>query len=137
MRCPTLAAKRGGRWRRHASHDRPDPSLGYHVRASSQLGACEETTPYPLTRALAEQGNAEAQFSLGVAYDTGQGVAQDSAEALRWYRLAADQGPTEAQFNLGVMYDDGKGVHRTMPRRHDGFALRPTRGMPRRSSTLG
>ena len=39
------------------------------------LGACEETTPYPLTRVLAEQGNAEAQFSLGVAYDTGQGVA--------------------------------------------------------------
>ena len=32
------------------------------------FGACEATpsTPYPLTRVLAEQGNAEAQFSLGV-----------------------------------------------------------------------
>ena len=37
------------------------------------LGACEEA-PYPLTRVLAEQGSAEAQFSLGVFYDTGQGV---------------------------------------------------------------
>ena len=48
--------------------------------------------------------------SWGVAYDTGQGVAQDSAEAARWFRLAADQGHAEAQFNLGVMYDEGKGV---------------------------
>ena len=66
------------------------------------LGACEEA-PYPLTRVLAEQGSAEAQFSLGVAYDTGQGVAQDSAEALRWYRLAADQGHASAQFNVGTV----------------------------------
>ena len=73
------------------------------------LGACEET-PYPLTRVLAEQGNAEAQFSLGVAYDTGQGVAQDSAEAARWYRLAADQGHASAQFNVGAMYSDGLSV---------------------------
>ena len=72
-------------------------------------GACE-TAPYPLTRVLAEQGNAEAQFSLGVAYDTGQGVAQDSAEALKWYRLAADQGHAEAQLKLGKMYGSGKGV---------------------------
>ena len=70
------------------------------------LGACEET-PYPLTRDLAEQGNVEAQFSLGVAYDAGQSVAQDSAEALRWYRLAADQGHASAQFNVGAMYLDG------------------------------
>ena len=51
-----------------------------------------------------------AQNSLGVLYQNGQGVPQDYAEALTWYRLAADQGNARAQFNLGNMYRDGRGV---------------------------
>ena len=43
-------------------------------------------------RALAEQGDALAQFNLGRMYATGEGVPQDDAAAVRWYRLAADQG---------------------------------------------
>ena len=61
-------------------------------------------------RAPAEQGDAEAQFNLGVRYDNGRGVRQDDSEAVRWYRLAADQGHAVAQFNLGVMYANGRGV---------------------------
>ena len=58
----------------------------------------------------AEQGLATAQYNLGVMYGTGEGVPQDDAEAIRWYRLAAEQGLATAQYNLGVMYDDGLGV---------------------------
>ena len=36
-------------------------------------------------REAAELGAPEAQFNLGVAYDKGEGVAPDHAEALRWY----------------------------------------------------
>ena len=62
-------------------------------------------------RALAEAGATEAQYSLGVKYDTGRpSVPQDAAEAVRWYRLAAEQGLASAQNNLGVMYGDGLGV---------------------------
>ena len=43
-------------------------------------------------------------------YATGQGVPEDDAEAVRWYRLAAEQGYAAAQFNLGVMYATGQGV---------------------------
>ena len=39
-----------------------------------------------------------------------EGVPQNYAEAVKWYRLAADQGDASAQFNLGVMYDKGQGV---------------------------
>ena len=49
----------------------------------------------------AEQGDATAQFNLGVRYRNGQGVPQDYAEAVRWYRLAAEQGYATAQFFLG------------------------------------
>ena len=51
-----------------------------------------------------------AQYSLGVSYEIGEGVAQDSAEAVKWYRLAAEQGIPEAQCNLGEMYAEGLGV---------------------------
>ena len=61
-------------------------------------------------RARAEQGEAVAQFSLGLAYATGRGVAQDDAEAVRWYRLAGDQGNPSGQLNLGLMYATGRGV---------------------------
>ena len=50
------------------------------------------------------------QYNLGIMYGKGNGVQQDYAEAVRWYRLAADQGFAGAQVNLGVMYDTGRGV---------------------------
>ena len=58
----------------------------------------------------ANQGDAIAQYTLGVMYATGQGVPQDSAQAVKWLRLAADQGDAWAQYNLGYMYDIGQGV---------------------------
>ncbi len=36
-------------------------------------------------RPLAEQGNASAQYNLGLMYDKGQGVPQDYAEIIRFY----------------------------------------------------
>ncbi len=55
-------------------------------------------------RPLAEQGNAKAQFYLGVMYDKGQGVPQDYARAAKWYSKAAEQGLAQAQLYLGFMY---------------------------------
>ena len=62
------------------------------------------------TLQLAERGNAQAQYNLGVMYENGQGVRQDDAEAVKWYQQAAAQGLAEAQSNLGVMYYNGRGV---------------------------
>jgi TPR repeat protein len=42
---------------------------------------------------------ANTGFSLlGVRFANGQGVAQDDAEAVRYYRLAAEQGHARAQW---------------------------------------
>ena len=60
--------------------------------------------------ALAEQGYPLPSFALGGMYADGQGVPQDDAEAVRWYRLAADQGHSGAQNGLGLMYSNGEGV---------------------------
>ncbi len=52
----------------------------------------------------AEQGDAEAQFKLGVMYEEGEGVPQDDEEAVKWLRLAAEQGHADAQVRLGAHY---------------------------------
>jgi TPR repeat protein len=61
---------------------------------------------------LAELGDVEAQYNLGVMFDEGAGVAQDFAAAAAWYRKAAEQGFVDAQSNLGIMYYHGQGVDR-------------------------
>ena len=53
------------------------------------------------TRAKALQGDAAAQFNLGLMYAQGRGVAQDYGVAASWYRKAADQGNADAQGVLG------------------------------------
>ena len=59
---------------------------------------------------LAELGDAEAQYNLGVMYDEGAGRERDLAMAARWYLKAAEQGFLDAQTNLGMMYLSGQGV---------------------------
>lgn len=64
----------------------------------------------PNHQRIAEQEDADAQYSVGVMYEAGEGVPQDDAEAARWFQTAAEQGHADAQFNLGVMYRQGVGV---------------------------
>ena len=61
-------------------------------------------------RPLAEQGNAEAQFNLGLMHISGAGVTQDYKKAMKWYRKAAEQGVADAQNGIGTMYENSKGV---------------------------
>ena len=63
-------------------------------------------------RQLAENGDAAAQFGLGLLHHFGEGVPQDHAEAVRWYRKAAMEGEVRAQYYHGDMYRRGHGVPR-------------------------
>jgi len=81
-----------------------------------------------LLRPLAEKGNSEAQYKLGVMFDQGQGVAQDYLEASKWYRLSAVQGKSGAQYNLGVMYAKGQGVNQDYVRSYMWLSLAVAQG---------
>ena len=76
-----------------------------------------------LFRPLAEQGDALAQFGLGLMYRDGKGVPQDTQEAVKWYRKAAEQGDAQAQFNLGLMYSNGQGVPQDFIRAHVWYSV--------------
>ena len=67
-------------------------------------------TAYRLFKPMAEQGNADAQFELGLMHFNGHGVPQDWEESAKWHRKAADQGHAPGQFALGQMYEAGHGV---------------------------
>ncbi|MCH5319836.1 MAG: sel1 repeat family protein [Paramuribaculum sp.] len=54
--------------------------------------------------------HAAAQNYLAIMYADGLGMAQDYAEAARWFRKAAEQGDETGQCGLGRMYATGQGV---------------------------
>lgn len=59
----------------------------------------------------AEDGDADSQFELGMAYADGtRGAQQSDMMALKWFRRAAKQDNADAQFMLGTMYEEGRGV---------------------------
>jgi TPR repeat protein len=80
------------------------------------------------TMAEAKQGAAYAQFNLGVMYDNGDGIPENDAEAVKWYRKAADQGAAYAQFNLGNSYDNGEGVPESNIRAYVWWSMAKTQG---------
>jgi TPR repeat protein len=49
-------------------------------------------------------------FKRGLNFLNGQGVHQDNAQAMIWFRKAADAGNSDAMYNVGVGYEKGEGV---------------------------
>lgn len=76
--------------------------------AASKSG--DYATAMGILQPLAEQGDASAQYNLGMMYGGGQGVVQDYKQATIWIEKAATQGNADAQYMLSVLYDDGVGV---------------------------
>ena len=58
----------------------------------------------------AELGDAYAQHDLAFRYLRGDGIAQDSREAEKWFRKAAEQGYAEAQYDFARLYIYGDGI---------------------------
>lgn len=57
--------------------------------------------------ALAEKGDVDAQYGLGLLYLEGKGTAKNHTEAARWFLKAAEQGHLEAQAKVGILYGRG------------------------------
>jgi uncharacterized protein len=62
-----------------------------------------------------EAGDADAQFRVGLAYDTGNGAPRDGNEAMKWYRMAAARGHVEAQNSIGSGLQAAKRYEEALP----------------------
>ena len=84
--------------------------VGIALSEQSESNLAELGVDMETIRASAEQGDATAQFSLGLFNLAGE--EQTAAESVRWFRLAAEQGHPMAQMYLGLAYSRGDGVQR-------------------------
>ena len=72
--------------------------------------------PFDKQLTLAKVGDVDAQYQVGLAYELGQTVSVDEAEAARWFRQAALQGNVEAQYHLARLVSRGaKGLKQDYP----------------------
>ncbi|ELA4930042.1 sel1 repeat family protein [Vibrio vulnificus] len=78
--------------------------------AEHYYGAEDYKAALPLYLQLAEKGDANALYSLGVMNFEGEGVEQDQKKANQYYLAAAEKGNAEAMFQLAFSYNDGLGV---------------------------
>jgi TPR repeat protein len=86
-------------------------------------------TALQLWRPLADQGSAKAQYGLGGMYYKGQGVAQNHAEAMKWYRFAAGIRGTPPHNAISAACTIvGRAWRRTTPRLSNGTGWRRIRG---------
>ncbi len=94
-------------------------------------------TTITILKPRAEQGNAAAQYILGLMHSNGQGVAQDYKTAVKWYTQAAEQGLAVAQYILGVMYANGQGVAQDYKAAVKWFTLAAEQGLADAQNNLG
>ena len=89
VRSPGALADTAGAWQAYRT--------GKYAPAAKELAA------------LAETGDANAQFYLGTLYSDGKAVKRDYRKAIEWYGKAAAKGHGDAEFTLGFLYLSGAG----------------------------
>ena len=94
-------------------------------------------TAYKLIRPLADNGFAQAQYSLGAMYEKGMGVNASLKTAKKWFQLAAEKGISKAQYKLGLIYRDGKGVEKNYSKAIKWWKLVANKGNSEAQINLG
>lgn len=76
--------------------------------ASAAAGQHPQPMPLAELRRLANQGDADAEWQMGIRCHADN--PPDDAQALQWFERAADQGYVAAEATLGAYYWAGRGV---------------------------
>ncbi len=79
------------------------------TQSSSKDAKGLTATEFEDLKAFAENGEVDAQYTVGLLYAKGVDVERNINEAEKWWRKAASQGDARAQDSLGIMYGLGQG----------------------------
>ena len=88
-------------------------------------------------RGKAENGDASAQFFVGVAYEGGSTNKPNAAKAVEWYRKAAEQGHPGAQAFLGWALQNGLGTEKNLAEAVSWYRKAAKQGNPEGQLNLG
>ncbi len=86
---------------------------------------------------LAEEGNPDAQYLVGIMFSNGLGVPVDFEKAGKWFLKSATQGDVGAQYLTGVFLASGKGFSKDLNRASHWFKEAARQGYPDAQSRLG
>ncbi len=86
---------------------------------------------------LADSGDANAAYGMGLMYGNGFGVDMLDDQALKYYEIAAEQGHADAQFNLAVMHQNGWGVPQSDENANKWYHLAADQGTTAAQIALG
>jgi len=64
---------------------------------------------YAILKPIAEEGNSQAQYNLGVMYRDGYGVKENCELSKKWFLESAKQGDVNAQYNYARLHNAGAG----------------------------
>jgi TPR repeat protein len=126
-------------WRQEKDVDRTEvgDKDGSGPRHANGASKPDYRPPIQQYREGAMQGQADAQFNLGVLYAGGDGVERDDTKAAEWYRSAALQGHAKAQLALGIMHETGRGVVQDYRQAADWYRKAGLQGDAGAQSVLG
>ncbi len=108
----------------HSSSDQPSADQRPPAKSLADL------------RKLADQGDADAQWQMGVLCHNGEDVPRDDVQAVQWFLRAAEQGHVTAQATLGAYYWAGRGVPQDLSRAYFWSALALAQGDENSKSRL-
>jgi len=91
-----------------------------------QEGRFEEAMKMFIT--LANQGDAQAMYNLGIMYMSGQGTPKNDKTAFDWYSKAAHSGHPDAINNVASFYWEGIGVEKNQQKALEYFKSAAEKG---------
>jgi len=94
-------------------------------------------TPLQSLTASANNGDARAQYDLGLMYLQGNGVDRNPGQAAGWLEKSANSGMPNAQYEVALLYQQGLGVRRNMKSAHRWFQKAAQQGHVRAQYELG
>jgi len=103
--------------------------IGFHI-GSGVFAVAQPQEIDPSLLKKASDGNAQAQYEVGLLFHAGRGVPQDDSAAATWFQKAAEQGLAGAQLNLGLLYDGGDGVPQSYPQAAGWYRKAALQGLP-------
>ncbi|MDR1660162.1 MAG: sel1 repeat family protein [Desulfovibrio sp.] len=86
---------------------------------------------------LAEAGDGQAMNNLGVLYDQGKGLEEDSGRAVYWFEKAARAGHPAGMSNYGRMLESGRGIAENPQEAARWFDRAAREGQPEAQYNLG
>ena len=74
--------------------------------------------------------------NLGVCFEKGEGVEQNSTKAVEWYSKAAEKGDSTAMNNLGLCFEYGRGVEQNLAKAVEWYTIAVDQGYTQSNSKL-